>query len=201
MGSISGNVVALLQFLLPGFVTAWIFYGLTSNIKPSQFERVVQALIFTLLIQPIVILLKFLIVDVWTLYSLEKWSDNITLIASITIAVLLGLIFSDCVNNDRFHGLIRKLGISKETSYPSEWFGSFLKPTFIVLHLEDERRIYGWPMEWPSHPKSGHFVIAEPSWLLGHDEQRIEGAERIMIDVNDVKWVEFMENTWEINNG
>jgi len=48
---VSQQVIALLQYLLPGFLAAWIFYGLTSYAKPSNFERVIQALIFTLFIQ------------------------------------------------------------------------------------------------------------------------------------------------------
>ncbi len=45
------NFLAVVAFLLPGFITAWIFYGLTSHPKPSQFERTIQALIFTFIIQ------------------------------------------------------------------------------------------------------------------------------------------------------
>mgnify|MGYP000737068882 FL=1 len=58
MENIATDVISLLRYLLPGFLSAWIFYGFTSFKKPSQFERVVQALIFTLLIQPLVILVE-----------------------------------------------------------------------------------------------------------------------------------------------
>ena len=50
MDSLTNDIVVILQYLLPGFLAAWIFYGFTSHPKPSQFERVVQALIFTLII-------------------------------------------------------------------------------------------------------------------------------------------------------
>jgi len=48
MDSFAKDFVTLLQYLLPGFVAAWVFYSFTSFPKPSQFERVVQALIFTI---------------------------------------------------------------------------------------------------------------------------------------------------------
>lgn len=51
MPELAKDTVALFAYLLPGFVTAWVIYGLTSQTKPSQFERVVQALIFTFIIQ------------------------------------------------------------------------------------------------------------------------------------------------------
>ncbi len=45
----SGEVIGVLTFLLPGFVAAAIFYSLTSHPKPTAFDRVVQALIFTVI--------------------------------------------------------------------------------------------------------------------------------------------------------
>ncbi len=43
----SSEVLKVIYALLPGFVAAWIFYGLTAPPRQSPFERVVQALIFT----------------------------------------------------------------------------------------------------------------------------------------------------------
>ena len=50
----SSETVTVLTFLLPGFVAAAIFYSLTSHPKPSDLERVIQALIFTVIGQAIV---------------------------------------------------------------------------------------------------------------------------------------------------
>ena len=67
----------------------------------------------------------------------------------------------------------------------------------MVLHLNDERRIYGWPMEWPTEPNKGHFVLREASWLLEDNTQvPLEGVESILIDASSVELVEFMEKTW-----
>ena len=46
----SGDIVSVIYYLLPGFVAAWVFYGLTAHPKASPFERVVQALIFTVVV-------------------------------------------------------------------------------------------------------------------------------------------------------
>ncbi|OWO67359.1 hypothetical protein B2J67_20175, partial [Vibrio cholerae] len=59
MENLTNDVITILQYLLPGFVSAWVFYSLTSYPKPSQFERVVQALIFTIFIQAIVVVVEF----------------------------------------------------------------------------------------------------------------------------------------------
>jgi hypothetical protein len=70
--------------------------------------------------------------------------------------------------------------------------------TYVVLHLKDERRLYGWPIEWPSVPDRGHFLLVQASWLKDTEEIPIKGVKSILIDVNDVRWVEFMEKTWEV---
>jgi len=202
MDSISNNVVTILQFLLPGFLAAWVFYGFTSYPKPSQFERVIQALIFTLIIQAVVFVERATFLKIGNFWTVCSWNEHFEIICSTVSAILLGTLFSYYANNDKFHGFIRKVGISRETSYPSEWFGTFLKNvTYVVLHLKDERRLYGWPIEWPSVPDRGHFLLVQASWLKDSEEIQIEGVESILIDANDVRWVEFMEKTWEVQNG
>jgi hypothetical protein len=214
METLAKDFVALLQYLLPGFVAAWIFYSFTSFPKPSQFERVIQALIFTIFVQVFVYMIKEILFLIGNFWPFASWTKNVKLIWSITSAVILGLIFSYYANNDKFHKILRKCRITKESSYPSEWFGAFLKNiTFVVLHLEDERRIYGWPIEWPSEPDKGHFELVQASWIVNNNEEKLnnneekleeiplKGVESIIILAKDVKWVEFMKKTWEKNNG
>lgn len=204
METFAKDFVTLLQFLLPGFISAWVFYGLTSYPKPSQFERVVQALIFTIIIQALVFLFKKITFFIGNFYYLTHWNSRSDVMCSIVIALIIGLLFSYYANNDKLHKKLRGWHITKETSYPSEWYGEFeTNVTFVVLHLDGERRIYGWPIEWPSDPRKGHFVLKQVSWL--NDEARNEkyrqipltGVDSIMIDVREVLWVEFMEKTWE----
>lgn len=110
----------------------------------------------------------------------------------------MGLVFSYFANNDKLHKLLRYININHEGSFPSEWFKAFLNVTYVVLHFNDERRLYGWPIEWPSVPTEGHFLIAYPSWLLDNgEEKRIVGVRNILVNSKDVKWVEFLEKTWE----
>ena len=193
MENFAKDFVSVLQYLLPGFVSAWVFYGLTSYSKPSQFERVVQAMIFTLFIQAAVSAIEFFFEYLGKYWFIAKWSDSSSLIWSIIIALIIGLVFSNFANNDKLHKFLRDIKITRFTSFPSEWFGAFLNETFVVLHFNDERRLYGWPIEWPSEPTKGHFVILDPSWLLDSgEEKRITGVKRFLVNVNDVKWIEFL---------
>ncbi|MBJ7268055.1 DUF6338 family protein [Idiomarina abyssalis] len=202
MENIATDIISLLRYLLPGFLAAWIFYGFTSYPKPSQFERVVQALIFTLIVQTFVYCAKATFTWAGNYFVWGKWSIHSELITSIVVASIMGFVFAYFANTDKFHSLARRIGITRETSFPSEWFGVFSKNiTYVILHLNDERRIYGWPIEWPSEPGKGHFSLQQVSWLDEKGETPISGVDSVLIKSEDVKWVEFMDKTWEDTNG
>lgn len=197
MENLATDVVQLLSYLLPGFLAAWIFYSFTSFVIPSQFERVIQALIFTLIVHVLLGAYKALTVFIAEYVSIWHWSGDRELVASVAIAAILGFIFSKFANNDKFHSLVRRLGVTKETSYPSEWYGEFAnKITYVVLHLDGERRLYGWPKEWPSNPDKGYFSIQQASWLTDEDEISLTEVDTILIPVSEVKMVEFLKKTW-----
>ena len=122
---------------------------------------------------------------------------------SIPCAVILGFVFSYFANTDKFHKWVRDRGWSKETAYPSEWFGaSNSHVTYVVLRLEDGRRSYGWPREWPSEPLEGHFEMEQATWLTNENEELdLTGVDKVLIDARDVKPIEFMKKTWENSNG
>lgn len=206
MEYISKDVISILQYLLPGFLCAWVFYAFTSYPKPSPFERVIQALIFTIIIQVGVLMEKYLLMQTGKIFAIGLWDEQAELFNSVIGGFVLGVTFSCFANNDKFHKLFRYMRITRETSYPSEWAGVFINnATYVVLHLKDERRLYGWPREWPTEPNRGHFVVERPSWLDENGEKPVEipitGVSSIIIDVNDVRWVEFMEKIWESKNG
>lgn len=180
------DIIPLFQFLLPGFVCAWIFYSLTSYARLSTFERIIQALVFTILIQS----LTFLVLYFIGLLGYEIQKEKIVVL-SIFEALLLGVIFSFLANNDHLHKFLRLFKITKETSYPSEWYSFFLNSNYIVLHLQDGRRIMGWPTEWPSEPNCGHFVLQNSSWLEDdNSEISLTTVDKILIKADDVKIIE-----------
>lgn len=200
METIDTELIVLLKFLLPGFVAAWVFYALSSYPKQSQFERIVQALIFTILVEGISYIFKCLLLKIGESFSLGAWQYNSDFILSLLCAIGFGLVISFFSNNDKFHAVLRKLNITRETSYASEWFGTFSSNiTYVVLHLTDGRRIYGWPIEWPTEPEKGHFVLAQACWLdANNSEIALDGVESILIRGSDVYMVEFMKSLEEL---
>jgi hypothetical protein len=197
MESLSTELFNILKYLLPGFLTAWIFYAFTSYPKPSQFERVVQALIFTIFVQGLTFVIKFaflFIGEKW--HSFGTWTSVVGLTWSYISAIFIGFLFSLFANTDRFHALLRRIKVTKQTSYHCEWFGAFhsREEQWVVLQLCDGRRVMGWPHEWPSDPSKGHFVLMDPAWLNGNVEIPLPQIEIIIFKVTDIRWVEFLNN-------
>lgn len=186
---VSQQVISLLQYLLPGFLAAWIFYGLTSYAKPSNFERVIQALIFTLFIQAFVF-----VVDGF--FPQRDWVGELL---PFLAAIALGIVFTVLVNNDWAHKAFRKIRITTKTSYQSNWSQSFqgYDATWIVLHFHDGKRLIGWPEIWPTNPDNGHFLLKDAAWIRGDGKQNVEiieldGVRGILVDASRICMVEFI---------
>lgn len=195
MPEISKDVVALLQYLLPGFLAAWVFYGVTSHPKPVQFERVIQALIFTLVVRVLVFPERMLLEYLGRWKVLRPWDAEADLACSLLSALVFGLAAAYVSNTDGLYTLFRKVGLSKRSAHPSEWCGTLSDyPRFIVLHMKDDRRLYGWPKIWPSDPEKGHFFVTSASWMdEDGNEHSLEALDGLLVDVEDVKWIEFVK--------
>ena len=194
MNQVSGQVIEILQFLLPGFVTAMIFYSLTAYPKPSTFERVVQALIFTIVIQAMVQIL-FWAGSLFSEIQLSSDDQKVAVaVASVLVAVFLGLGVAYISNNDTFHRPLRNWNITRATSYPSEWYSAFSAndDNWVILHLKDKQRIYGWPTEWPGQSGKGHFYLEGPARLTDDDELDSPLRFPILVPASKVEMVEFI---------
>lgn len=193
MDDLVKEVIPLLQYLIPGFVSTWIFYTLTAFKRPDTFGQIVQALIFTFVIHGMV--LGVGAVCVWVGkkgFSVGKWDAKAETCWAFSASLLLGLMACCLATNDRLHGWLRSRNVTKQSSCPSEWFSAFAQnDQFITLHLNDERRVLGWPVEWPPESSTGQFLMGSPYWLNEDGTKSPLGAEFLLIDSAKVKWVEF----------
>lgn len=187
------ELISFVYALLPGFLSAWIFYGLSAYPKPSSFERVIQALVFTLLAEITTQGIRFICLFVGNHFLLGYWTEDVHFGWKVASAGFIGLFAVIVVQNNLFSKIPDRFRITSKTAYPSEWFSAFTRSkSFVYLHLTGERRLRGWPEEWPDDPSRGHFVMMEAQWVLC-DNTLVPLAltERILIPVSEVERVEF----------
>ena len=198
------DVLALLTQLMPGFLTAWVVYGLTTYTKPGQFERVVQALIYSFIVNAVVAVLEPCFLFAGKYWLLGTWDKRSELIASSIVAMMFGVAMSYFMTTDSFFAVARKIKLTSRTPYPSEWYGAFAtKPArYVVLHLAGARRISGYPLEWPSEPNVGHFRLVDAAWLKDDNKEvALTSDQSILIEAKQVEMVEFLKTVEELQNG
>ncbi len=202
MGETSKDVLALLTQLMPGFLTAWVVYGLTTYTKPPQFERVVQALIYSFIVNAMVALLAIVLLRAGKYVQLGTWDKPAELVSSTIVALGLGLLLSFYMRNDSFFRLARRFRLTTRTPYPTEWYGAFAtKALYVVLHLTGGRRISGYPVEWPTEPASGHFRLTNAAWIDDENaEEPLDSDESILVEAKQVEMVEFLKPVEELTD-
>ena len=174
-----------LIFALPGFLAAAFFHEFTAHPKAGQFERTVQALILTAVLQAICGL-----AGLWK-PVLSSW------VAPYVLAPFAGLALAWAFNHDWPHRKLRDRRITRESSEPSPWCAAFArhKDSHVIIHLRDGRRIYAWAVEWPNQPRDEHFHLANVRWM-NEDGSHIEGAPAMLLPSEDLSLVEFPEAVW-----
>lgn len=205
------DIVSGLLGLLPGFVATAIIYSLTTAIRKSQFERIVEALVYTLLAQAGASLVRVsLLLAGKHLFVLGTWTDDSSRLAAIGCAVVIGLCMSIGINSDVPHRYFRRLHESKPESdgtvrsrrwrlterntYPSNWYAAFAKyKQHVILTMTDGRRLFGWPFNWPDNPSEGHFVITEASWMTESGSIPLTDVTSMLVPASEVKFVQFVQ--------
>lgn len=204
MNWVSNDLVSTLWFLLPGFIAAWVFSEFTAFAKGSEFDRLVQALIFTAFSQLATLITQYSLLGLGSLgLNMGSWNSDIARGWSVVLGSLLGLCSAAASNRELAHRLFRRAGVTLQTGYPSEWFGVFQAHgrAYVVLHLVDGRRLQGWPEEWPSDPLGGHFSLSEPTWLDVPQTPRPLTTERMLVPSREVSIVEFLRSTDSRSSG
>lgn len=189
MTTISSETISILAYLLPGFLAAAVFYSLTPLPRPDAFSRVIHALIFTILGHAVTQLIVLIGAP-----NNAEFQPQFLLVLPVPVSVALAVVMASALNNDLIHALLRHAKVTKETSYPSEWFSTFARHAeqYVVLHLHGDRRLYCWPEEWPSDPTQGHFRVAKCEWLTDDTSVRLDEVEVMLIPATEVEMVEFL---------
>ena len=187
----TSEIVTVLAFLLPGLVAAAVFYSLTAYARPNDLGLVVQALTFTVAAQAVTWIFLTLASIAW---RTDSWPSGIEPVVSVLSAIALAVVMAWLVNHDVAHNLLRFFRITRETSYPSEWYGAFAENNrhYVVLHLKNGNRLYGWPEEWPSKPEQGHFQLSECEWLVDGERRVLTGVSILLVPAQNVDMIEFI---------
>lgn len=200
------DLFPILLFLLPGLVSVGVIQILCIRKQKDAFERVIEALIFTMLN-----LAAFLI----SRAALERFPEikfdhvefltagNVGLMAFCAIAIGVG--FAAEINHDWALGILNnRFHLTRKTAKPSTWNETWTHAQkFVVVHLDDGRRIYGWPTFYSDSPEERALFLEDASWLDDDNKLINEAAPiSVLLDKHSgIKLVEFLEPDAAHTNG
>ncbi len=178
------QALQILIFLIPGFIASAVLNALVVRKDKNEFGRIVEALVFTLII-----------FTIYSLFSdkspvaLSTVGDNMTysydshaFLYLVAISVILPVVMSFLVTHDLHMRLSRKLHISKKTARTSVWVDVFYDlDNYVIVNFKDGRRIYGWPTYFSTDPDQQYVFLSNAAWIEETEFKPLEGAEGILI--------------------
>jgi len=169
---LSFETLTVLSFLIPGFISVFLFRHLIYRPEKEIGYFLVEALIYSFIIYSIVgtflthapVTLQEVTVGDKKTYSVSFVTSALgfLLVTSIVLPLLVALV----LNNDYATQLLRKLRITSVSSRANTWLDAFsTRKCYIIVNTVDGKRIFGWPMWYSNSPKDGYIYLYDPSWI------------------------------------
>ncbi|WP_417736488.1 DUF6338 family protein [Rosistilla oblonga] len=147
--------------LLPGLVTYLVVRLCTGRERKIDVtETILHGLAYTLLSHA-----------VWVVCTLPGSLLPTPEIVSLTLsAIVVGLVVSLAINRRVAFRTLRKLGLTREPEFPTVWETTFKLSEhdvgeYVVLELDDERRILGAILGVSPEQRDGHIALQRSQWL------------------------------------
>jgi drug/metabolite transporter superfamily protein YnfA len=178
------QALQILIFLIPGFIASTVLNMLVVRVEQKQFGKVVEALVFTL-----IIFVVYSFVSQKSPIQLSKVGENVAysydshaFLWLVGISIVIPVIMSALVTHDLHMKLARSLRISKKTARTSVWVDVFYDlDNYIIVNFKDGRSIFGWPTYFSTDPDQPYIFLSEPAWYEEDKFQPVKELEGILI--------------------
>jgi hypothetical protein len=193
------DLFPILVFLLPGFVSVGVLEILCVRKTKDVFGRIIEALIFTMLNLASFLVVRALLEKCPRIrFSHEQFftPGNIGLMAGC--ALTIGVVFAAEINHEWLLSILNnKLHLTRKTAKPSTWNETWSHTQqYVVVHLNDGRRIYGWPKFYSDVPEERALFFEDASWLDDDNHLINEGSPiSIFLDKHSgIRLIEFLQS-------
>ena len=195
------QALMFLSFLLPGFLCMAILDILIPALKRDNLHRIINALIFSLIIyvtyelifenQPVLLIEK-------TVGGEKQYEISFTgpsIIFLLLIAIIIPIIISASVKYDAHMKFFRWLKVTDRTSRTNVWFDVFTDiKSHVIINFEDGRRLYGWPEYYSDDPNEKSLFLCQAAWIDDDNNLLYLDNRGILITPNEkIDTIEFVK--------
>ncbi len=199
--------VFILLYLLPGFLGAVVYNYLVERDKPSNFDRIIDALLLTLASSLIVHIL--FTVPLLPSFNVPKDSSPASIISIflsrnilyISIcSVVISIIFACLNNHNVIYDVLNWTKITYKNSNSDVWYDTFYKyrKYWVCIRFYDGRSLVGWPKYYSKTGAPRELFLADATWYETLEDGRYEpidvvGAGVYISDFSTVIGIELLE--------
>jgi hypothetical protein len=199
---VSLEALAVLIVLLPGFLAARLVQSFANRNKQSDFDKVIEALVYTFVIYLVYSLWGHGLPIDWKVtkdatdvehYLVEFHSARLLSIGGIAIGLAI-LAITDA-NHDLSGKLLRFFRLSRHTTRPTIWSDSFHEYGGAVqVELKDGRQVIGWLSRYSSDPQESALFLSHAHWLDDEGEEiPIPGKGILLTKASGITHVMFLD--------
>lgn len=200
------EALSILLVLLPGFACAYLVQFLAVRRKQSEFDKVIEALIFSLFLYLLTLpFFSFTLPIGWRpLDSQHPDIYQVVIIgkhlAWLTIAsIVLAILYSANINRDWAMSALRWMRVTERTGRKTIWNDAFQEIGGMVqVGISGERKILGWLRYYSDEAKDGSLFLESASWVRKdvdgvESEEPIDGPGILLTKESGIEYVMFLE--------
>ncbi|MET0185955.1 MAG: DUF6338 family protein [Achromobacter sp.] len=201
MSDLPAAIAEFMGAASPGAIAMVIYYQKVPWARPDKLDQAVYGIIGTGTVALIAALIESFLR--WAISIFDFETPNLDLLQStlrIAAGVGLGLIWARYFDG-KLHRQLAADSKESISSGPTAWHHAFrLMGSFVILHLQDGRRLQGWPKGWPGEATKGHFLLTHTRWLddSAHPE-KVGSGYAVLMPVDKVSWIQFIPDSAALN--
>ncbi|DAB35886.1 MAG TPA: hypothetical protein CFH80_07760 [Sulfurospirillum cavolei] len=189
------DTINILLILIPGFISSIIFRQFHNKEKFDNYEKTIEALVFSVIIYIILILF-----DKWQPLAFKdgdiKIPPFINLLLTIIFMIVIPMLIGFILYKDWHMKLFRFMKLTNKTSRSTAWEDTFEEQKkFIIVHFKDGRRLSGTPMYYSNNEKGIYLYLHNPAWITAENEIiELPEVHGTLISKENIDFIEFQNN-------
>jgi uncharacterized protein DUF6338 len=201
------DLIPILVFLLPGFVTSGIVSLLAVRKPQEAFGRTVEAVIFTALNLFVFFIAKEVLshlasqnVTFRHVFAIDGHhfftAENLTLLGLCALGI--GLVWSIEANNEFIFRVLRWAKVTSKTTKHSVWLDVFSRPDikpYVTVRLKDGKRLVGYVKHYSDDAADRVLYLEQASWLTPKNVHLNNPPIEVLLDQESgISWIEILNS-------